>query len=171
MAAERVRVREKEAGSLDSNPYEDVYKRRQNFIENQMNGKIVVTHEDREWFLTRQGKLLDYIQPDFYDDHVLQAYKVFTHDIRAHSGKHVHQGGLVIFVLEGKGHTIIDGQRYDWEAGDLILIPVKEGGVEHQHFNEDPEQGCKWVAFIYSPYWDLLAAEMTQLENSPDYRG
>ncbi len=154
---------------MENDPYEVLYKKSNDFIERQMAGKVVVTEEDREWIQTRQGKLLVYIQSEFYTDHCLQSFRVFKHDIQAHSGKHVHQGGLVIFVLEGEGHTIIDGERYDWEAGDLILLPVKDGGVEHQHFNRDPEKGCKWIAFIYWPYWDLLASEMTQGELSPDY--
>ncbi len=162
---------EKKENAGDNDPYENIYKKSNDFIEKQMRGKIVVAEEDREWLQTRQGKLLVYVQSEFYTDHVLQSFRVFKHDIRAHTGKHIHQGGLVIFVLEGEGHTLIDGERYDWEAGDLILLPVKEGGVEHQHFNHDPEKGCKWIAFIYSPYWQNLAAEITQVENSPDYRG
>jgi len=75
----------------------------------------------------------------------------------------------VIFILEGKGHTIIDGVRHDWEAGDLMLLKMTPGGVEHQHFNDDPERPAKWMALIYWPFFDVGGSEITQLENSPLY--
>ena len=40
---------------------------------------------------------------------------------------HRHQGGLALFVLDGRGHTIVNGVTHDWEAGDLILLPVAPG--------------------------------------------
>ena len=38
----------------------------------------------------------------------------------------------VIHVLQGRGHSIIDGVRYDWSDGDVLCIPVFSW---HQHFN------------------------------------
>ena len=38
-----------------------------------------------------------------YNDVPLQDWRIFVHDIKTHSGKHCHQGGLVIYVLESKG--------------------------------------------------------------------
>src|SRR5439155_811034 len=75
-------------------------------------------------------------------------WNVFVQDIRVHSGKHRHQGGLVIYIMEGEGYSVVDGERHDWEAGDLLLLPVKKGGVEHQHFNKDDAHPAKWIAFI-----------------------
>lgn len=170
MAEERTRVREREREAAPGNTYENVLYQRKRFVEQQLTGKVVVKDSDREWELSRQGRLKYYLQPHTFEDHALRDWQVFAQDIRVHSGSHVHQGGLVIFVLEGKGYTIIDGERYDWEAGDLILLPTKPGGVEHQHFNLDPSKGCKWVAFIYWPYWDAVASEMTQGELCPDFK-
>jgi gentisate 1,2-dioxygenase len=43
-----------------------------------------------------------------------------------------HQGGLVIYVLEGegaegRGYTILDDERYEWEAGDVMTLPLRQG--------------------------------------------
>ena len=52
---------------------------------------------------------------------------MFIHTITTKSGEHRHQGGLLIFVLEGKGYSIVDGERWDWEKGDLVLLPMQPG--------------------------------------------
>ncbi len=89
------------------------------------------------------------------------------------SGKQKAQGGRVHYVLEGKGHTVIDDKRYDWEKGDIILIPIKSHGTEFQHFNDDATNWAKFIAV--EPNWcDALGVDMgcgfEILEPSPDYR-
>lgn len=167
MAKVRVREREREIELDDT--YEVVLYQRQKFIEQQLTGKVIIHEKDREYEPSRQGRLKYYLERDSFSDHALRDWMVFKHDIRRHSGSHKHQGGLVIFCLEGKGYSLVDGVRHDWTEGDLLLLPCKPEGVEHQHFNLQPGKPCKWIAFIYLPYWDMLASEMTQGELSPDY--
>ncbi len=136
------------------------------------NGQIVVRRSDRELFQARQGKLLFYLCPNNHRDTALQAWRVFIQEIRTCSGKHRHAGGLTIFVLDGHGYTIVDGQRWDWKKGDLVLLPMRVGGVEHQHFNlGPPEKPAVWIAMINMAIHDYLASDLEQIENSPDYRG
>ncbi len=165
----KVRVREREQEVELTNAYERSIVRQQKIMERQMKGKVVVKEKDREWFLGRQGRLIFYLQEDSYSDHALRDWQVFKQDIRQHSGSHRHQGGLVIFCLEGKGYSVVDGVRHDWKEGDLILLPYKPGGVEHQHFNSEPGKPCKWIAFLYNPYWDMGASEVVQKQVSPEY--
>jgi hypothetical protein len=51
-----------------------------------------------------------------------------------------------------------------------MLLPLRSEGVEHQHFNLD-EKPSTWIAFIHSPISEHLAHEMTQMEDSPEFRG
>jgi quercetin dioxygenase-like cupin family protein len=90
-----------------------------------------------------------------------------------------HQGALrqasspgrpVIYVLEGKGYSVVEGERKDWEKGDLVLLPMKPGGVEHQHFNADPSKPAIWAAFINIPIQEYLASDLKQEEVSPDFK-
>ena len=165
---ERERVRER--GPREKSPYEALYQSREEFQERQRTGKVVIRREDREFEISRQGKLLWYVQPFAYNDTCLMDWLFFIQDIPKHSGRHRHQGGLAIFVVEGKGYTVVDGVQYDWEAGDLILLPVKENGVEHQHFNREPGKPCLWLAMINIPIWEWGAAEMRQgTELSPEW--
>jgi mannose-6-phosphate isomerase-like protein (cupin superfamily) len=51
-----------------------------------------------------------------------------------HSSSHDHSHTeAVLFVLEGIGFSEIDGEHYDWEAGDAVQIPPKM--TRHEHFN------------------------------------
>ena len=76
---------------------------------------------------------------------------------------------IFIYVLEGKGYSVVDGERKDWEKGDLVLLPMRPEGVEHQHFNLDPAEPAVWAAFIHIPIQEFLASDLQQTENSPDF--
>jgi hypothetical protein len=156
----RVREREPEEGST----YERSMRIQKAVRDRAMSGKIVIKASDRPFETSRQGVMRYYQVRETTTDTALKDWAVFLQDIRRHSGKHRHQGGLVIFVLEGEGYTIVDGERIDWEAGDLILLPFKPGGVEHQHFNRYADQSCKWMAFIHKPMMDELGSYMEQQE-------
>ena len=88
-------------------------------------GKVVVKAKDRPLESTRQGWLRHYLFDHVLHDTVLKDWRVLVHEIHKHSGKHTHQGGLVIFILDGEGYTIVDGERVEWKKGDLILLPIK----------------------------------------------
>lgn len=165
---EKTRVREREP--LQENNYERLLRDREQFTERQQSGRIVVKPSDRQLQVTRQGRLTYLMLPMAYKDVPLQEWAVFTQDIRTHSGKHRHQGGIVLYVTEGKGYSIVDDERVDWEKGDLVLLPIRPGGVEHQHFNSEPGKSCQWVAFLHLPIMDYLSMEMTQVELSPDFK-
>lgn len=133
-------------------------------------GAVVIRSRDAQWEDARQGRLRYLSHMRFWKDLAAPGWSVFEHDIRRHSGKHVHQGGLAIFVLEGRGYTVVDGVRYDWQAGDLILLPIKPGGCEHQHFNLAEGNPCRWVAFTFRPLKEIIANELIQRDVSPDWK-
>ena len=164
---ERTRVREKEAPKQSS--YELAIQQDRERGERQMTGRIVCKLADCPQNLTRQGRLRNYLGL-MIEDTPLQDWIVFTHEIRTVSGKHRHQGGLIIYVIDGKGYSVVDGERCDWEKGDLVLLPMRPPGVEHQHFNTDPDKPSVWMAFIHLGMQDYVASEMTQTEVSPEYK-
>jgi hypothetical protein len=168
--AEMERTKERERPPLQDNTYERSMRARAEFTQKNMTGPMVVSPEDREWFQARQGRLFYYLCPVSHKESPLPHWRVFMHEIKTVSGKHTHQGGLLIYVLEGVGYSTVDGQRRDWKRGDLILLPMKPGGVEHQHFNLQPEKGpAKWIAFINMPIHEHVASDLRQVENSPDF--
>jgi quercetin dioxygenase-like cupin family protein len=166
--SERTRSRERERPTQSS--YEVAVTYDKNRTERNSVGRVVLRLEDCPQEQTRQGLLRPYLDPFLIPDTPLQHWAVFTHEIHTKSGKHRHQGGLVIYVIEGKGYSVINGEKVDWEKGDLVLLPLEKGGVEHQHFNDDPAHPALWIAFIHFPLRDYVASEMTQIETAVDYR-
>jgi len=167
--AERVRVRERETEPQTDDPYEKSFRHRKAQADRQTSGPVVIRPSDRPEFLSRQGRLRFYLCPLTYPETPLEHWRVFTHEIRTKSGRHRHQGGLVIYVLDGIGYSIVEGERVDWKKGDLLLLPMKPGGVEHQHFNLDPEKPARWAAFVPIPLTEHVASQITQTEASPEF--
>lgn len=66
------------------------------------------------------------------------------------SQKHGHQNSALLFVLDGVGYDINDGERVDWEAGDVMLVP---GGTVHQHFNADPDSPARVLIMKGKPLY------------------
>ena len=166
---ERTRVREREAPVL--NPYEMGIERDRKWAERQQTGRIVIRRAETTQQLMRQGHLRFYLDAGrSVTDTPLQNWSVFTHEVRTVSGKHRHQGGLIIYVIDGKGYSVVDGERVDWEKGDLLLLPLKPERVEHQHFNLNPEKPALWMAFIHQGVREYVASEVTQTEPSPEWK-
>ena len=130
-------------------------------------GAILIKGSEQKWELNRQGRCrfyahlgrTDLANPDWIS---------FRHEIHTHSGVHTHQGGLALFVTKGQGYTICNGRRADWKAGDVILLPIEPGGVEHQHFNLGDEP-CEWIAFAFNPWLDAMGNGYEQNQNHPEY--
>ncbi len=145
--------------------YESMLRWRAEWLERQMKGKLLVRATDRNFESSRQGNLKRYVTFDFTPDTAPTNWSVFVNDVKEHSGRHKHQGGLVLFVIEGNGATDIDGRMFSWKRGDLITLPVRPGGIEHQHFNEKQGEICRWVAFYYRPFEDWVCHTMTHVRD------
>jgi quercetin dioxygenase-like cupin family protein len=52
------------------------------------------------------------------------------------NSKHGHMNSAVFYILKGKGHDVHDGRRYDWEAGDAMIV---ENACVHQHFSDEED--------------------------------
>lgn len=155
---------------VEDNPYEAQLRRIDDLTRRALEGKVVIRGNERPWVTNRQGRLKFFVTRS-QTDMVPCPFDLFIHDVQTHSGKHTHQGGLAIYVLEGHGNTVIDGKRVDWEKGDLILLPIKPGGVEHQHFNSEIGKPARWLAFYYSHYEEVLGNLFRQNEESPHWSG
>lgn len=138
-------------------------------FHDRVNDSYVVKGDEIPWEVNTQGRLKFYSLPQI-DDAVLPEMYVFKHRIAEKSGRHTHQGGLILFGIQGEGATVVDDQRVEWSRGDLVLLPVKPGGITHQHFNRnDPDNPAEWLAIIPHPYFVQLGAELTQNEISQEW--
>jgi hypothetical protein len=123
---------------------------------------------------SRQGLMRWYLHPEIKDT-VLNTLLFFQQEIPpgSRSGRIKFQGGQVIMILEGKGYTLVDGVRHEWEEGDVLNLPLRAKGIVVQHFNSDPNKPVKFVAtepnWLECTYVDR-GSGFEQLEDAPEYR-
>ncbi|MFQ5825855.1 MAG: cupin domain-containing protein [Dehalococcoidia bacterium] len=95
-------------------------------------------------------QLHDTFQVRFYDISQvgLETLVLFTEDFPPGgvSQRHGHMNEAVFYILEGRGYEIHDGERFDWEAGDVVIIPA---GCVHRHVNADSEHSAR--ALVINP--------------------
>ncbi len=169
---ERERVREKEPVQRDEGEhYEETLRLNADARECARTGKIVIRGKGIPWRQNRQAYNKTFLSWHEVKDTAAEDWTCFIHDVKVHSGRHRHQGGVQLFVLEGEGYTVVDGKKVDWEKWDLVILPVKPGGCEHQHFNKVPGKPAKWMAFRYYPFAKVLGNMFEQVEESPDWKG
>jgi len=78
---------------------------------------------------------------------------------------HRHTVEAVIYILKGRGHSVIDGVKYPWEAGDLICVPVF---AWHLHRNESDDE-LLYLAATTGPFSMAMGIALYEEENYPEY--
>jgi gentisate 1,2-dioxygenase len=64
------------------------------------------------------------------------------------SNRHRHTYETILYVLEGKGYTLVEDQKVNWQAGDAVYIPV---WAWHHHINLDDKNPAKYLACENAP--------------------
>jgi quercetin dioxygenase-like cupin family protein len=166
---ERVEVRAREPGAEEFENYAALYRARREFVEAQYTKPVVIkAPKPGDFEVCPQGVAHWYMNPDLRPkEHALPDWYAFMADIEGVTGRHRHQGGLIIFVVEGEGYTTMNGVRFDWKAGDMMILPLLPEAVEHQHFNLRKDGNSKWLAFIHVPTWNDVGSEVTQVALDP----
>ena len=133
----------------------------------------VVNGEEVPLENNRMGLIRWYLHPAM-EDTAIRNQLVWIQEIPpgSRSGKLKSQGGQINIVLEGRGYTMIDGVRYDWEPYDALFLPLIPEGTIIQHFNTDQEN---WARILGSEpnLFDAMGVDkgcgFEILEDSPDY--
>ena len=66
-----------------------------------------------------------------------------------HNKKHRHMNEAIIYILVGKGHSLVHDDRgnelrVEWSEGDIFSPPLNWW---HQHFNDDLKKPARYLAF------------------------
>ncbi|MBI4495187.1 MAG: cupin domain-containing protein, partial [Chloroflexi bacterium] len=64
--------------------------------------------------------------------------------------RHRHGGEAVLYAVQGRGYSVVDEVKYDWAAGDAILVGK---WCWHQHFNADPDNSA---VIIRTHMWESI---------------
>jgi quercetin dioxygenase-like cupin family protein len=153
-----------------SGPTENTYDRYLKLLGDEVKFCKSITHviryEEQPWEWTRQGRLKWYTHPHI--DSSARRVWLYLQEIppASRSGKHRHMTEEQIFIINGNGYDIQDGERWNWQKGDLINIPAM---VEHQHFNSDPDNPVLLMSSMPSMCADLGVGGIEQIEDAPEY--
>ena len=100
-----------------------------------------------------------------------QTLQVHFNQLPAHGSNvgHGHQNEAAFYVLEGVGHEIHDGKRYDWKQGDLIVV---HSDCVHRHFN-DSDQPALLMVIKAKSLWMYLGliqqGQRAEWDETPNY--
>lgn len=169
MTQERARLRERDREAEASHPYEVLFSMFRERRQAAATGQIVIKGKDLPWQQSRQGRSKYFLHIK-QEGAAVRDWYVFAKDILTHSGRHTHQGGLVIYVTKGSGYSVFDGKKHEWKPGDLLILPVKPGGVDHQHFNYEEGESSQWIAFVFLPLLHATGSMLEQIEEQANWR-
>lgn len=93
---------------------------------------------------------------------------IFEEAPQTRSHRHTHTEAF-LYVLEGTGYSEIDGERYDWEAGDAVHVPPRM--TLHEHFNGSDARTRTLriefgIRFYYESLWKGFEKVQDTLEGS-----
>jgi gentisate 1,2-dioxygenase len=155
------------------NLLEWLYQLRDHQREHQRKGAWLIKGRDLPWENNRQGKMKWFLHPALNTTSI-RSMIVFEQEIPpgGRSGAQKTPGGSVLYILEGKGYTLLDGVRHDWQAEDLVNIPIRTEGVVVQHVNTDSRRPVRFVSADLNLV-DILGvdrgAELEQIEPTPTW--
>jgi gentisate 1,2-dioxygenase len=97
---------------------------------------------------------LEYTNP-LNGGHVLPTMACWIQMLRPgiHTRAHRHMNSVAYHVFRGRGATIIDGVRYDWEKGDFISLPPR---CWHEHLNASDSDEAILFSITDSPVFEAL---------------
>ena len=64
------------------------------------------------------------------------------------SNRHRHTYETVAYILEGRGYSMIEDIKIEWQAGDAIYIP---SWAWHHHVNSDEDKPARYLACENAP--------------------
>lgn len=80
---------------------------------------------------------------------------------------HRHTGNVVYNVAQGRGHSMIGGERFDWCEHDIFCVP---SWVWHEHVNDDPDEPAFLFSFNDFPVMEKLGVHIEQAFGENDGR-
>jgi gentisate 1,2-dioxygenase len=107
-----------------------------------LNYKWARTEEALRRLATVGGSPFDDVAMEYINPHtggpLMPTLACWVQLIRAGVRTRAHRqtGSAVYFVFEGRGASVIDGQRFDWRTGDLFVVPT---WAWHEHASADGE--------------------------------
>jgi gentisate 1,2-dioxygenase len=107
-----------------------------------------------------RGRDLEYFNgPHVFGKHYLEPKNGLGQTLHVHlqeyapgatSQKHGHVNEAVFYILDGIGAEVHDGIKYDWEAGDVVIV---HNNCVHQHFNRSTDAPARTLVMKSKPMY------------------
>ena len=122
----------------------------------------------------QQGLMRWYLHPAITDT-ILSTLSIYRQELPpgSRSGRLKFQGGQVMFIVAGRGHTTLDGVKHAWEAGDVLNLPTRRDGIIVQHFNDAPDAPAAFLAVepnLFAATGVDRGCGFELMETSPDFQ-
>jgi gentisate 1,2-dioxygenase len=130
---------------------------------NRVNAKHVIRNEDLVWeddYFVRSALVVSSLA-----GRGLNSLHSFVGEILPgqKTGKHRHTSEAIMLGMVGKGYSVIEGKRYDWNAGDFLVLPPM---VWHQHFNASETDTFRYYATSNYPLTEQLGIAYIEVEEA-----
>jgi gentisate 1,2-dioxygenase len=162
------------AGPRGDDPYARRLRRLDDYWKENRQGRIHVRYEDLTLLVNPKGTRSTFML-DAFLGHKTSGLTLAMNQMAPGKWqkKHRHGGEAWLYALEGRGHSVIDGNRYDWEEGDLVVV---DHWAWHQHHNSDPDLTARLIrvhnfAGIYDAMrvlLDPMTLEEEEANSEPD---
>jgi hypothetical protein len=165
---------ERTAKLANMNGWDELLALRDKQRENRKGAVQVVRLSELPLESNQQGLMRWYLHPSITDT-ILSTLAIYRQEIPpgSRSGRLKFQGGQILFIVAGRGYTLLDGVKHAWEAGDVLNLPTKRDGIVVQHFNDDPATTAVFMAVepnLFAATGVDRGCGFHQLEQSPDYK-
>jgi quercetin dioxygenase-like cupin family protein len=111
----------------------------------------------------RKASELQFIDgPQAYTRHYVEPKDGITQTFHLHleeyapggkSQKHGHVNEAAFYILDGEGFEIHDGERYEWQAGDVAIV---HNNCVHQHFNASETRPARALVIKTKPMFMFM---------------
>jgi gentisate 1,2-dioxygenase len=111
----------------------------------------------------RKARELKFVDgPQAYSRHYVEPKDGITQNFHLHleeygpggkSQKHGHVNEAAFYILDGEGYEVHDDLRYDWKAGDVVIV---HNNCVHQHFNGSKDKPARALVIKTKPMFMFM---------------
>jgi gentisate 1,2-dioxygenase len=125
-------------GFLGTDPYSARIRRLADAQHEAIATRILTRYEEVPFRITPRGARSGFLV-DKALGHRTTGLTAVMHQLAPglYQSKHRHGGEAWLYCVEGEGYSVIENERYDWSAGDLVVV---DHWAWHQHFNASSER-------------------------------
>lgn len=118
---------------IGNDPYTNRRRRLATVSREFEDSRILTAYDDVNFRVSPRGARSGFLV-DSTIGHRTQGITAVMHQLAPglYQSRHRHGGEAWLYGVTGRGYSIIEGERYDWGPGDLVVV---DHWAWHQHFN------------------------------------